>query len=381
MNKTFEQKLAAIHAKQSPRVITFGEVMTRIGSIEMQTFYQSLPGKVEITFGGAEANVAVSLAMFGRDVSFVSALPENVMADACIRNMRGLGVDTSQIVRSKEGRIGIYFLETGANQRPSKVMYDRDNSVISLTPPEAYDWDAAFSGADWLHVTGITPALTSLAAESVIESVKKASEQGLVVSCDLNYRNKLWKWDPSMSQKELAQATMRKILPYVDVLIANEEDSKDVLGIHSGSDVTSGTLDFEGYKKTAGEIVRQFPNIALVATTLRESMSATHNNWGALLYNSSDESSVLAPMKGGEYTPYEIKNIVDRVGGGDSFSAGLIFALTDKEFTGENLYSSALSYAVAASCLAHSIPGDFNFTLKNEVLKLMEGDGSGRVQR
>lgn len=384
MNKTFTEKLEALTRKQeAARVVTFGEVMVRIGTPDFQTFYQALPGKLDFTFGGAEANVAVSLAMMGRETRFVSALPKNVLADACVRELRGFGVDTASIVRTEEGRMGIYFLETGANQRPSKVLYDRDDSVISITSAEAYDWVTVFADAHWLHVTGITPALTSLAAQSVLDAVKQAAEKGCIVSCDLNYRNKLWKWDTSMTQKELAGTTMRSILPFVDILIANEEDAKDVLGVHSDSDVTSGILDSEKYSETAAEIVREFPNISVVATTLRESISASHNNWGALLYDARTDSSYLAPLKEGRYSPFPIRNIVDRVGGGDAFSAGLIFALSDKEITGssENPMERALTFAVAASCLSHSIPGDYNYTTKEDVMKLMGGDGSGRVQR
>ncbi len=384
MNTLFNRKLAAIHRKHGePRVVTFGEVMVRIGVSGLQTFYQTLPGKVDITFGGAEANVAASLAILGREARFVSALPENSIADACVRDLRGLGVDTNSIVRKADGRIGIYYLETGANQRPSKVTYDRNDSAICRTSFEEYDWDSIFQDADWFHITGITPALTSLTAECSFMAVKKAREQGLIVSCDLNYRNKLWKWDPSKSQSDLAKETMSRLLPYVDVLIANEEDAKDVLGIHPGSDVTSGKLHVEGYSRVASEIVKQFPNISLIVTTLRESISASHNNWGAMLFDGKDGHSLLAPMRNGEYSPYQISNIVDRVGGGDSMAAGLIFALSDREIYGNaaNGPAAALSFAVAASCLSHSIPGDFNYSLKGEVLKLMEGDGSGRVQR
>jgi len=384
MSTGFTGKIDALARKQEEiHVVTFGEVMLRIGTVDSQTFYQALPGKLDLTFGGAEANVAVSLAMLGRETRFVSALPKNVLADACIRELKGFGVDTSSIVRTDEGRMGIYFLETGANQRPSKVLYDRNDSVISLTPPEAYDWEAAFADSHWLHVTGITPALTSLAARSVLDAVKRASEKGCIVSCDLNYRNKLWKWDSSRTQKELAGNTMRGILPFVDILIANEEDAKDVLGIQSDIDVTSGTLDSEKYTQTAAEIVREFPNISVVATTLRESISASHNNWGALLYDARTGSSYLAPLKEGTYSPFPIRNIVDRVGGGDAFSAGLIFALSDKEIAAnaENPMERALAFAVASSCLSHSIPGDYNYTNKEDVMKLMGGDGSGRVQR
>ncbi len=369
-----------LEKSRSLKVVTFGEIMMRIAPPSLQTFRQALPGTMDFTFGGAEGNVAASLAMLGRDVRFVTALPNHAVSQSCVSQLRGLGVDTDYIERRDYGRQGIYFLETGANQRPSKVIYDREHSLISELNADEYDFDGAFEGAGWLHLTGITPALSEAAAGSVIAAARKASKKGLVVSCDLNYRGKLWKWNPEMSQRDLAGHTMRQVLPYVDLVIANEEDAKDVLSIAPGNiDVTSGKLDVAKYRETAGEIVKQFPNVSLVAITLRESISASHNNWGALLYEADTEQASLAPLSGGEYTPYEIRNIVDRVGGGDSFGAGLIFALTDESLSSS--FAASLSFAVASSCLCQSIPGDINFTEKGEVLKLMGGDGSGRVQR
>ncbi len=375
-----KDKLKKFQSEKGLSVVTFGEIMVRIAPPSLQTFRQALPGMMEFTFGGAEGNVAASLAILGRKVRFMTALPEHAVSDSCVSQLKGLGVDTDYIARRPYGRQGIYFLETGANQRPSKVIYDREHSLISELTADQYDFEGAFSGAGWLHLTGITPALSAAAAESVIAAARIAHEKGLIVSCDLNYRGKLWKWNPEMSQRELAGHTMRQVLPYVDLVIANEEDAKDVLGIAPGNvDVTSGKLDVARYKETASEIVSQFPNISMVAITLRESVSASHNNWGALLYETEGGQASLAPLSNGEYTPYEIRNIVDRVGGGDSFGAGLIFALTDSELSSSP--ATALSFAVASSCLCQSIPGDINFTEKSEVLKLMGGDGSGRVQR
>ena len=243
----------------------------------------------------------------------------------------------------------------------------------------AYPWDEIFRSADWFHISGITPAISENAAIVVLEAVKKAKKCDLKVSCDLNFRKKLWQWDVSMPPKDLAEKTMRQILPFVDVIIGNEEDASDVLGIKAdGTDVQSGKLAIDKYPQVAKKIIEQFPNISKVAITLRESISASHNNWGAMLYDNIEQKPFFAPFKDGRYEPYQIKNIVDRVGGGDSFAAGLIFALTTLELSPPQ---SAISFAVSASCLAHSIKGDFNFSNRNEVEMLMKGSGSGRVVR
>ena len=240
--------------------------------------------------------------------------------------------------------------------------------------------DEIFTGMSWFHISGITPALSRGAAEASLEAVRAAKKGGLTVSCDLNYRKKLWLWDDSLSRKELAEKTMREILPYVDMVAGNEEDASDVLGIRAGNtDVDSGRLAVDRYPEVASRIIEQFPNVSRVAITLRESISASHNNWGAMLYDGPSGSLFFAPLTGGTYTPYRIKNIVDRVGGGDAFSAGLIYALNDVELK-DNL-QDVVSYAVAASCLAHSIPGDINYSTRDEVLSLMKGNASGRVKR
>ncbi len=360
-------------------IVTFGEVMGRFAPEGVLRFRQATPGPLNLTFGGAEANVAASLAQLGASARFVTALPQHIIADSCVGFLAGLGVDTSTILRTKQGRLGLYFFENGANQRPSNVIYDRSYSSVSLSKASEYAWDKILGGACWLHTTGITPSLSQISAESTLHAVKAAKEKGLTVSCDLNFRKKLWNWEPGTNSKALAGKTMRAILPYVDVLIANEEDAADVLDIHAAdTDVESGHLSVDQYPAVAKEIVKQFPNISKVAITLRESLSASHNNWGAMLYDAKSGESVFAPLRGGNYEPYQIKNIVDRVGGGDSFGAGLIFALNTPELSEPG---KAIAFAVAASCLCHSIVGDVNFTSRAEVESLMGGSGSGRVVR
>lgn len=363
-----------------PTIVTFGEIMGRIAPPGYQRFAQALPGVMEFTFGGGEANVAVSLALLGADARFVTALPINPIADACVHLLRGLGVDTASVMRTAAGRLGLYYLETGANQRASNVVYDRDGSSLMLTPADAYDWPAVFQGADWFHITGITPALCTYTAQATLQAVQAAKAAGLMVSCDLNFRKKLWNWQPGINPRVLAEQTMRQVLPYVDVVIANEEDAAQVLGIHAaGTDVEAGQLDVTAYRDVAAQLVAQFSNVSHVAITLRESISATHNNWGGMLYEAATGVAFLAPLNGaGDYAPYEIRHIVDRVGGGDSFAAGLIFALHTDALRDP---ASAIHFAVAASCLKHSIIGDFNYATRREIETLMAGQVSGRVQR
>ncbi|MFM8715705.1 MAG: PfkB family carbohydrate kinase [Spartobacteria bacterium] len=360
-------------------IVTFGEIMGRLCPDGHKRFIQSMPGMLELTFAGAEANVAASLAIFGADARFVTALPDNVLGDSCTRTLSGLGVDTSRILKTKSGRLGLYFVEKGANQRPSNVVYDRAHSAIAEANEEDFDWASIFQGAGWLHTTGITPALSRKAFEACLAAVRAAKAAGLTVSCDLNFRKKLWDWEPGTKSAELACRCMSEILPHVDVCIANEEDAADVLGIHAeGSDIDGGQLAIAHYPEVAKEIIRQFPNIRQVAITLRESLSASHNNWGAMIYDAAFDQAFFAPLQKGTYTPYEIRNIVDRVGGGDSFGAGLVFALNTPELSAPE---QAIRFAVAASCLAHSIEGDFNFSSRAEVEALMGGNASGRVVR
>jgi 2-dehydro-3-deoxygluconokinase len=342
------------------KVVTFGEIMLRLKSPGYERWFQS--PALEATFGGGEANVAVSLANYGMDARFVTVLPDNPIGDACIRELRGFGVDTSCIVR-KPGRMGIYFLETGAVQRPSKVVYDRANSAIAEANLADIDWKAAFDGAQWFHITGITPAISETAAELSLAAVKAAKHHGLHVSCDLNYRKNLWKYGKTADQ------VMTELVQYVDTIIANEEDFQKslLLKAESQAAVEKGELNVAQYQAIAQLAMEKYPNVKRVAITLRESKSANHNDWSACLYNGKD---FFLSRK------YAITNIVDRVGGGDSFGAGLIYGLNsyDDEQT-------ALEFAVAASCLKHTINGDFNRVGVSEVESLMRGSGSGRVQR
>jgi len=360
-------------------IVTFGEVLGRLCPQNFLRIRQSMPGDLNFTFAGAEANVAASIAILGGKARFVTALPDNDIGTACISTLRGLGVDTRSILQTKEGRLGLYFVETGANQRPGRVIYDREHSAFSVSSPESYDWDAIFDDAQWLHTTGITPALSKAAADAAIHAAKTAKENGLTVSCDLNFRKKLWRWDPTKAPKDAARAVVEQLLPYVDVVIGNEEDASDVLGIEAeNTDVRGGKIDAPKYIDVAKKIVERFPNVSKVAITLRESLSASFNRWGAMLYDASSGNSRFSPAKDGNYESFEIKNIVDRVGGGDSFGAGLIFALSTPDLSEPQ---TALDFAVAASCLAHSIYGDFNFTTRADVEALLSSGGSGRVVR
>ena len=341
------------------KYVTFGEIMLRLRSPEHYRLFQT--PELEATFGGGEANVAVSLSIFGEKAVFVTALPENAVGEACERELMKYGVDTSAINMVKGGRLGIYYLETGANQRPSLVVYDRADSAIAKSKPEDFDFNAIMNGATWFHTTGITPAVSQEAADCALAAMKAAKAAGATVSIDLNYRKKLWNYGKK------APEVMRELVKYADVIIANEEDIQKCLGIEADSDVTSGKLDTDVYKELCDKVKKEFPNILTIAVTLRESKSADHNGWSAALSG-----------KTGFYLSrhYEITDIIDRVGGGDSFAAGIIYALSHFE---DEQY--CINFAVASSCLKHSISGDFNLARLSEVKALCEGDGSGRVQR
>ena len=327
------------------RIITFGEIMLRLKSPALERFFQS--PSLEATFGGMDA-------------AFVTALPNNAIGEACRRDVRSFGVDVSNI-KMTDGRMGIYFLETGSNQRPSKVVYDRAESAIAIAPIDLFDWEKIFEGADWFHISGIAPAISASAAELSLAACKAAQKCGVTVSCDLNYRKNLWKYG-----KE-AKEVMSEIAKYIDVAIANEEDFQKSLGITASSDVESGSLDRNVYEGIAKKAMELYPNLKRVAITLRESKSADRNDWAACIY---DGKEFYVSRK------YEITDIVDRVGGGDSFSGGLIYGLLTYE-----KQSDALEFAVAASCLKHTISGDYNRVSVSEVTALMKGSGSGRVER
>ena len=340
------------------KYLTFGEIMLRLKSPGHERFFQS--PMLEATFGGGEANVAVSLANYGEDVGFLSVLPKNAIGDECIKELRRFGVDTSRVVRGGE-RLGIYFLETGANQRPSKVVYDRAYSAIAMAKPGDIDWEKTFAGVEWFHITGITPAISESAMELSLESVKEAKKRGITVSCDLNYRKNLWKYGKKASE------VMRELAKYVDVAIANEEDVQKSLEITTDVNVESGELDRSKYKALGDKVLAAYPDMKMIAITLRESKSADWNGWAACL---NDREHFYESKR------YEIRDIIDRVGGGDSFAGGLIYGLNNYESR-----QQALEFAVAASCLKHSILGDFNRVGVSDVEKLMGGDGTGRVQR
>lgn len=338
------------------KFLTFGEIMLRLAPIGYERFVQAK--EFGAVYGGGEANVAVSLANYGKDAYFISKLPKHEIGQSAVNELRKFGVDTSYITRGGD-RVGIYYCEKGASQRPSKVIYDRAHSAIAEAKKEDFNWEAIFEGAEWFHFTGITPALSDELAAITLEAVKAAKAAGVTVSVDLNYRKKLW-------STEKAGRVMADIVKYCDVVIANEEDAEMVFGIKADeTDITGGHLSDEGYKKVAKELVSRF-DLKYVAITLRESFSASDNGWSALLY---DGSSFNKSKR------YDIR-IVDRVGGGDSFGAGLIYGLTSGMSN-----QDALEFAVAASCLKHTIEGDANMVSVEEVTTLMKGDASGRVQR
>jgi 2-dehydro-3-deoxygluconokinase len=345
------------------RIVTFGEVMLRLKSPGFERLLQS--PRLEATFGGGEANVAVSLAQFGRQVSFVTILPLNPIGDACIAFLRGRGVDGSGILRRGE-RMGIYYYEAGVNQRPSRVIYDRQHASIMDAQPEAFDWERLFEGAGWFHVTGITPALSENAARASLQAVETAHNLGLTVSCDYNYRKNLWKYGKTSIE------VMTELVRQVDIGIANEEDCQRALGITLEGDrweqeLEDGQMDPVRYRDLCERVLAAFPNLKIQAITLRASHSADSNGWTACLH---DRSQFLLSRR------YEVENIVDRVGTGDAFAAGLIYGLS-----GGMPVSEALEFATGASCLKHSIPGDMNNCTVEEVQALVSGGSSGRIQR
>ena len=345
------------------RIVTFGEVMLRLKAPGLERLLQS--PNLEATFGGGEANVAVSLAQFGRQVTYVTALPRNPISEACEAFLMGKGVDTSQIVHGGE-RMGIYYYEAGANQKPSRVIYDRAHSAIMDIPPSAFDWDTILEGAVWFHITGITPALSASAAEIARNAMETARAKGAMVSCDYNFRRNLWKYGKK------APEVMTELVRCADVGIANEEDCQLALGISvedgdRGKDMEGGRIDIGKFRLLSEKVLSAFPNLKYQAITLRQSYTADRNGWSACLHNGREFHVSRR---------YEITDIIDRVGTGDAFAAGLIHCLSSGSSD-----QDALEFAVGASCLKHSIPGDMNFISVGEVNSLLSGDGSGRIQR
>lgn len=340
------------------RIVTFGEIMLRLSPPGFLRFSQAR--SFDMNYGGGEANVAASLANYGLPVDYVTRLPKNDIGDACMRFLRERSIGVDKIVWGGT-RLGIYFLEIGAVARSSKVIYDRANSALATIEPGMVDWQAVFADAHWFHWTGITPAISKGAADVCLEAVKTAKEMGLTVSCDLNYRRKMWKWG------QTAGEVMPTLVEHCDVAIGNEEDAAKVFDIHApDTDVTSGVLDLDKYRFVCESLHERFPNLKTIAVTLRGSISASHNIWSGILW---DQGEVYLGSS------FDITHIVDRVGGGDSFMGGLIYGL----LTYKDNKQDALNFAVAASCLKHTVFGDFNLVTTAEVEKLMGGDASGRV--
>ncbi|PTY02944.1 sugar kinase [Verrucomicrobia bacterium LW23] len=378
-------------------VVCFGEMMTRLSTPGHARLRQCLPGTLEAGFAGAESNIASAVALLGGRSRFVTALPAHALGEACVTHLRGCDVDTSCVLRTQRGRLAQYFIETGAGQRPGRVLYDREFSAFSITPGDAYDWDAALAGASWLVLTGVSPALSEVAASATLHAARAARERGVRVCCDLNFRATLWNWEAGTPARALAQRVMSGIMPYVDLLLTNPDQAQDVLGLATGpgpnpaaSPSPTAALDNASAKPPspppemapllAGvrRIARSYPQLQLISFTLRESISASHNNLGGMLYDVAGDRAWMAPLVAGNYVPYAMHQIVDRLGAGDAFAGALLYALQSPELASP---AKALEFAVAAGCLAHTIPGDINFVTREEVEALCSGDRTGRVVR
>ena len=352
--------------------MTLGEIMCRLATPGFKRFGQAMPGTLETTFAGAEASVAVSLAYLGAEAAFVTAMPVHPIAEACISQLRSFGVDTKHILRTSEGRLGLFFLEQGSNQRPANVIYDRENSSVAITPAEDYDWDSIFEEADWFLVSGITPAISKNAAHLTKVALQEATSRGVKVACDMNYRSKLWNWDKKLTPRKLASQTMRELLPYVTLFLGGLEDALAILDISPDENSEDPRLN------VSRKITQLYPQMTHIAMSLRESYSASHNSLGGMLYVRESDKTYYAPQTEEQYEPYQITNIVDRLGGGDAFTAGMLFAMGDSQL---NDPQSSISFATAASCLAHSLEGDYNLSTRKEIESLMHGQRSGRVNR
>ena len=365
---------------QKAVIAGFGEVMLRLAAPGRKRLSQALPGELVATYGGGEANVCAAVASLGGEARYLTVLPDNPVSKAFASEMRALNVNADKIVYTKNGRMGIYFVEHGAAQRGSGVWYDREHSAIAEMAPEDYDFAAMLEGVTHLHITGITPALSCNAYLATLEMAKTAKQLNCTVSCDLNYRKKLWNWEPGTEKSVLAGRCMQQIVSYADIIIGNEADAADVFGIvPETGNVETGDLDAAAYLSVAQRLAEKFPQAKLIATTLRGSVSADFNYWGGMIYDCAAREAYLAPLDAnGNYEPYAIRDIVDRFGGGDSFSGSLIYALNSEKYSHPR---DAIKFAVAASCLKHSIEGDYNIVSESEVVNLMKGNASGRVVR
>jgi 2-dehydro-3-deoxygluconokinase len=341
------------------RVVTLGEIMARLATPGFARFQQAMPGRVNVTFAGAEASIAASLAHLGIDAAFVTALPQHAIADACIADLRSLDVETKHILRTAEGRLGIYFLEHGANQRGGNVIYDRDGSAMAITPASAYDWEAIFSGCEWFVISGITPAISRNAAEVALTAMQEAARRQIKVVCDMNYRTKLWRWEPPLTARDLATRTMKALMPFVNVFVGGVSDATAMLGVEYRGDLLA----------LARQITAEFPNLTHAAFTLRDGSTSAVQCLSGALYEAAADTLHTAPC-------YPITQIIDRLGAGDAFTAGLVYS-----FLQHSNPQAAIAFATAAGCLAHSIEGDYNYSSRDEIESLMQGDGGGRVSR
>lgn len=347
------------------RFVTFGEIMGRLAAPGFQRFQQAMPGSLHATFAGAEASIAASLAYLGCEAAFVTALPEHAIADACLANLASLGIDTRQIVRTERGRLGLFFLESGANQRPSHVIYDREGSAVAVTPASAYDWTAIFADTTWFAISGITPAISRNAADVTRVALQQARRRGVKIAFDVNYRSKLWRWHDALKPRQLATQTLQELIPFANLLVIGREDMEEVLDNH----------DDLPLEELARRLAGEYPALEQIALTLRQNVSATQNDFGGLLYDRGTDHVYRAPETG---TLYSITHIVERLGTGDAFTAGLLFALNTSELAAPQ---AAISFATAAACLAHSIEGDVNLSTRSEIESLAAGQASGRVSR
>lgn len=347
------------------RIVTLGETMLRLSAPGSSRLCQALPGGLRGSFAGAEATVAAAIAHWGGEAAFASALPRHPVADACVAELRGIGVETGGILRTGEGRLGLFYFDPGAGQRPGEVIYDREGSAFSVTPPDAYDWESLLAGADWLAVSGITPAISRNAAEVARVAIGEADRRGLHIACDMNYRSRLWRWDPELEPRALAARTMEELLPRVDLLVCGREDAESTLGLETGRDE----------EEMLRAVAERFPRVSRVATTLRSGDGATGQGFGGLLYDRGAGRCFRAPEGDGLHP---VGQVVDRLGAGDAFLAGLLFSLTTMDPSDPE---RAIGFAAAAGCLAHSVEGDIPWLAREEVEALASGDSSGRVRR